>query len=183
MREHPALLSCPRSRGSEVVDGLGPGTVDGAELAARVIAQLAAGGVTVAVAESLTGGLLAAALTSVPGASVVVRGGVVAYSTDLKATLLGVDPSLLDRVGPVDPEVAAAMARGARTALTATFGVATTGEAGPDSATGHPVGTVHVAVSGPGGDEVESMVVGGDRAAVRGAAVVAALGLLDGVLA
>jgi nicotinamide-nucleotide amidase len=166
-----------------VAHDLRPAAADGAELAAEVIARLAAREVTVAVAESLTGGLLAAALTSVPGASVVVRGGVVAYSTDLKATLLGVDPGLLDRVGPVDPDVAAAMARGVRTALAASYGVATTGEAGPDSATGHPVGTVHVAVSGPGGDEVASVVVGGDRAAVRGAAVVAALGLLDGVLA
>lgn len=165
-----------------MADEATPGA-DGVGLAAEVIARLTASGATVAVAESLTGGLLCAALTSVPGASVVLRGGVVAYATDLKATLLGVDPTLLDRVGPVDPDVAAAMARGARSALAATFGVATTGEAGPDSATGQPVGTVHVAVSGPGGDEVASLVVGGDRAAVRGAAVAAALGLLDGVLA
>ena len=155
----------------------------GADLAALVVARLTAGGATVAVAESLTGGLLAAALTSVPGASAVVRGGVVAYATDLKAALLGVDAALLDRVGPVDSEVAAAMARGARRALSATYGLATTGEAGPDSASGQQVGTVHLAVSGPAGDEVASLVVDGDRAAVRDGAVAGALDLLGRLLA
>ena len=85
-----------------------------ADAAARVVAGLTAAGRTVAVAESLTGGAVVEALVAVPGASACVRGGVVAYATDLKASLLGVPTALLDAVGPVDPEVALAMARGVR---------------------------------------------------------------------
>jgi nicotinamide-nucleotide amidase len=140
---------------------------------------------TVAVAESLTGGLVAAALISVPGASAVVRGGVVAYMTDLKATLLDVDPELLERVGAVHPDVAAAMARGAAARLGATYGLATTGVAGPDPQDGRPVGEVWVAVDGPGLAWERSETVVGEmldaglgRAAIRAAAVQVALDLL-----
>ncbi len=104
---------------------------------------------TVAVAESLTGGLLIAALVGVPGASAVVRGGVVAYATDLKASVLGVDADLLALEGAVHPDVAVAMAHGVRTLLRADWGVATTGVAGPDQQDGRPVGEVHLAVVGP----------------------------------
>jgi nicotinamide-nucleotide amidase len=114
-------------------------------MAAQVVRLLAQRGRTVAVAESLTGGLVVAALVGVPGASAVVRGGVVAYMTDLKASLLGVDEALLARVGAVDPDVAAAMARGVGVRLGADYGLATTGVAGPDPQDGHPVGEVHVA--------------------------------------
>ena len=116
------------------------------QTAAQAVRLLTQQGRTVAVAESLTGGLVVAALVGVPGASKVVRGGVVAYMTDLKASLLGVDEALLARVGPVDPDVAAAMARGVAVRLGADYGVATTGVAGPDPQDGHPVGEVHVAV-------------------------------------
>ncbi len=116
--------------------------------AGAAIAALTARGQTIAVAESLTGGLVAAALTAVPGASAVVRGGVVAYATDLKAELLGVPADLLERYGAVHPEVAAAMAAGVRDRLRAGYGLATTGVAGPDPAEGKPVGTVYIAVAG-----------------------------------
>jgi nicotinamide-nucleotide amidase len=148
-------------------------------LAADVVASLAARRETLAVAESLTGGLVLAALTAVPGASAVVRGGVVAYATDLKATMLGVDPDLLAARGAVDPDVAAAMARGVRDGLSATWGLATTGVAGPDPQDGKPVGTVHVAVAGPGGEaRVRSPRLTGNRARVRAATVTIALQLL-----
>jgi nicotinamide-nucleotide amidase len=144
---------------------------------------LLARGETLAVAESLTGGLLGAALTEVPGVSATFRGGVVAYATELKAGLLGVDAALLARVGPVDPEVAARMAAGARERLRATYGLATTGVAGPDPQDGHPPGEVYVAVSGPGGELQQRLDLSGDRAAVRAGAVTGALRLLADVLA
>ncbi|MCU0302288.1 MAG: nicotinamide-nucleotide amidohydrolase family protein [Candidatus Nanopelagicales bacterium] len=146
-----------------------------AALAASIVAGQAASGGTVAVAESLTGGLVLAALTAVPGSSTVVRGGVVAYASDVKADVLGVDPTLLARTGAVDAEVALAMAEGVRDRLGATVGVGTTGEAGPDSASGQPVGTVHVAAVGPAGVVVRSLHLAGDRAAIRAASVHAAL--------
>ena len=98
--------------------------------AARVLGLLAARSTDLAVAESLTGGLLAATLVDVPGASTVFRGGVVAYATPAKHALLRVDADLLARVGPVDAEVARQMALGARAAFGAGVGVATTGVAG-----------------------------------------------------
>jgi nicotinamide-nucleotide amidase len=105
---------------------------------------------TLAVAESLTGGELCAALTSVAGASQVIRGGLVVYATDLKSSLAGVDSELLATRGAVDPAVAAQLAIGARDRLRATFGVGLTGVAGPDEQDGRPVGEVHCAVAGPG---------------------------------
>ncbi len=137
---------------------------------------------TVAVAESLTGGLLGAALTSTPGSSMTFRGGLVVYATDLKATVAGVPGPLLDAEGPVSAHVAAAMAAGARDRLAATYGLGVTGVAGPDPQDGHPVGTVYVAVAGPAGGEVQSLTLAGDRASVRAAAVAAALDLLLAVL-
>ena len=118
--------------------------------AADLVARLSAAGQTVAIAESLTGGLVAAALTDIPGASVVVRGGVLAYATDLKSQVLGVVESLLARAGAVDADVAEQMASGVRSLMGATYGLATTGVAGPDQVEGKPVGTVYVAVAGPG---------------------------------
>jgi nicotinamide-nucleotide amidase len=135
---------------------------------------------TIAVAESLTGGLLVAELVSVPGASAVVRGGVVAYATPLKHTLLGVDADLLAANGPVDPEVALQMAAGARTRLVvdgepADIGIATTGVAGPNQQDGHPVGEVWLGLaSGPslgGGTLARRLELGGDRAAIRAGTV------------
>ena len=162
--------------------GARPDALTGDELAGRVLGLLRERGATVAVAESLTGGLLGATLTSVPGASAAFRGGVVSYATDLKAALLGVDEALLAARGAVDPEVALQMATGVRTACRASYGVSTTGVAGPDPQDGSPVGTVHVAVAGPGGARGVAALFAGDRDEVRRAAVRAALTLLSDVL-
>ncbi|HET7397938.1 MAG TPA: CinA family protein [Intrasporangium sp.] len=141
------------------------------ETSGRIVRHLTGLGQTVACAESLTAGLVAAALADVPGASLVLRGAVVAYAADLKVALLGVDPGLLERVGTVDPAVAAAMASGARTRLGATWGLATTGVAGPGPAEGKPAGTVDIAVAGPAGIRTERLRLQGSRAHVRAAAV------------
>jgi len=147
-------------------------------VAADLVARLTARGQTVAVAESLTGGLVAAALTDVAGASRVVRGGVLAYATDLKAQVLGVDQGLLARVGAVDPDVAERMAAGVRSLMGATYGLATTGVAGPDQAEGKAVGTVYVAVAGPGSTTVKALRLSGDRREIRTQSVGAVLALL-----
>lgn len=146
--------------------------------AASVVSALKARGETVAVAESLTGGLLAATLVDVPGVSAVFRGGLVVYATDLKTRLAGVPADLLARCGAVDPDVAAALAGGARERCGADWGLGTTGVAGPDSQDGAAVGTVYVACAGPGGTVVRALALDGDRAAIRQTAVVAALDLL-----
>ncbi|MFF8827695.1 CinA family protein [Streptomyces sp. NPDC015131] len=140
--------------------------------AARALALLAERSQTVAVAESLTGGLVAAELTSVPGASASFLGSVTAYATALKRDLLGVDAALLERRGAVDPEVASQMAAGVRDRLGAAWGIATTGVAGPDPQDGQPVGTVYVAVCGPAGGphgagKVAALRLNGDRAEIR----------------
>jgi nicotinamide-nucleotide amidase len=150
----------------------------GTGLAAAVVALLAAAGATVATAESLTGGLVAGTLTEVAGSSVAVVGGAVTYSTQAKAEVLGVAGDHLARRGAVDPGTAAAMAAGARARFRTTYGVATTGVAGPDPAEGRPPGVVHVAVAGPSGTRVSSPRLRGDRETVRRSAVVHALDLL-----
>lgn len=145
---------------------------DPQESAARLVDRLAELGWTVAVAESLTGGLVVSSLVGVPGASRVLLGGIVAYDTALKRSLLGVDAALLEAHGAVHPRVARQMAKGVREALavdgrTADVGIATTGIAGPDSPDGQPVGTVHLAVSTPLGTRVDSLLLAGDRAGIR----------------
>jgi PncC family amidohydrolase len=147
-------------------------------LSQEAIDLLRARGDTIAVAESLTGGMLAAALTAIPGASAAFRGCVVAYATDLKAALLGVPAALLDRHGAVHPDVARAMADGARSRLGATVGAATTGVAGPDPQDGQPVGTVYIAVSAGGGTAVRSLALSGGRQQIREATVERSLDLL-----
>jgi nicotinamide-nucleotide amidase len=148
-------------------------------LAQRAVGLLAEQRLWLATAESLTGGLLAAALTDVPGASRVFRGGVVAYATDLKHELLGVDADLLRRVGAVDAEVAAQLAEGARRRLAADIAVATTGVAGPDPQDAHPPGTVFIALAAADGVRtLDASVSGaevGARAQVRRRTVEAAL--------
>lgn len=153
------------------------------QVVAALLDRLAAHGDSVAVAESLTGGLVLAALTDVPGASRVVRGGIVAYATDVKSRLVGVDRDLLERVGAVHPDVAGALAQGARARFDTTFGLGTTGVAGPDPQDGRPVGEVHVAVCGPDGVVVRSLSVdpAAGRRGVRAAAVAAAVALLAAV--
>ncbi len=151
------------------------------------------GGATVATAESLTGGLLGAALTSMPGSSATFRGGVVVYATETKSGLLDVPADLLHERGAVDPDVAIAMARGVRARFGATYGLATTGVAGPTEQDGKPVGTVFVALAGPDDDAsglgtgfgagfgaglVRALALRGDRGRIRRSTVVFALDLL-----
>jgi nicotinamide-nucleotide amidase len=147
-----------------------------ASLGPQVIAELVRSGRRIAVAESLTGGLLVAELISVPGASAAVLGGVVAYTTELKHSLLGVDSDLLREVGAVHPDVARQMAVGVRTALAvggrpAEIGIATTGVAGPGTQDGQPVGTVFVGFAI--GDEALAVQLHceGTRAEIRRAVV------------
>jgi nicotinamide-nucleotide amidase len=146
-------------------------------------------GQSVAVAESLTGGLACSALVDVPGASAVLRGGVVAYATPLKHQLLGVDDVLLAARGPVDPEVARQMALGVADRLGADWGIATTGVAGPDPQDGVPPGRVYVAVVGPGGTgraegagTVLELDLTGDRAQIRAKTAIRVVDLLVAVL-
>lgn len=148
----------------------------------RAVEALEGRGLTLGVAESLTGGLVTAAVTSVPGASEVLLGGIVAYATAAKAQLLGVDELLLSTATPVDPQVAEQMAEGARRAFGASVGVATTGEAGPDSATGKPVGTVHIAVCADWGTRIRSLHLSGDRAQIVAQSVAAAFEVIDELL-
>lgn len=151
---------------------------------AEILALLVRRSATLAVAESLTGGMIGAALTSVPGSSAAFRGGVLAYATDLKHRLLGVDAGLLAREGAVHPEVAAEMAVGVRTLTGATYGLAVTGVAGPEPQDGRPVGTVHIAVAGPDGRLWHrDLRLTGGREEIRGETVSRALELLGGVLA
>jgi nicotinamide-nucleotide amidase len=158
--------------------------------AAGVVATLVARASTVATAESLTGGLVCAELTSVPGSSAVVRGGVVAYAVAIKAGVLGVDPDVLERQGAVDPAVAVQMAVGVRRLLGSDYAVSTTGSAGPDPDPGGlltgPIapGRGFVAVAGPDVEVVAGFACEGqDREGVRRHAVEAALALLGRVLA
>jgi len=150
-------------------------------LEARLVARLAERGWTLALAESCTGGLVAQRVTSVPGASAIFLGGVVAYHNDAKRDVLGVPAATLDAVGAVSTETALAMAQGVRRLLHASLAAAITGIAGPGGGTdAKPVGLVFVAVSGPRGDQVERCLFSGDRGTVRAQAAEAALRLLLG---
>jgi nicotinamide-nucleotide amidase len=133
---------------------------------------------TVATAESLTGGLVAATVVEIPGVSAVFRGGLVVYATDLKARLAGVPEALLAERGPVDGDVAAALAEGVRDRCGADWGLSTTGVAGPDPQDGKPVGLVYVAVAGRAGCTVRELKLGGNREAIRTESVTAVLQLL-----
>lgn len=150
---------------------------------ADLIALLESKNLKLAIAESLTGGLLASELISVAGASKVVLGSVVAYQTGLKSTMLGVSAELLAQVGAVDPEVAVKMAEGIRSKMSQqlllntdqVLAVATTGVAGPDAQDGKPVGMVYIAVAGAKGDKVWEESFSGDRASIREQAVAKAI--------
>lgn len=128
-----------------------------------------------ATAESLTGGLVCAALTDVAGASDVVRGAVVAYATELKSSLLAVDSEVLSQYGAVHPSVAEAMAVEVRSRCGADWGIALTGVAGPDPQDGVAVGTIHLGFAGRVGARVVTRHLDGDRRAIRTAAVRVAL--------
>jgi nicotinamide-nucleotide amidase len=146
--------------------------------AAGVVHSLAQRHETLATVESLTGGLLSASIVEIAGVSGVYRGGLVVYATELKSELAGVPADLLAERGPVDPDVAAALAEGGRRRCGADWGLATTGVAGPEPQDGKPVGLVYVAVAGPNGGEVRQLDLDGGRDHVRSAAVIEALRLL-----
>lgn len=147
--------------------------------AVAVVAALARRGQTLATAESLTGGLIGAALTAVPGASAVYLGGVISYATGLKETLAGVPAEVLGTHGPVAGPTAAAMAAGVRLLAGADWAVAATGVAGPDPQDGHAPGEVWLGLAAPdAGPVAQHFAFAGGRDAVRAATVDAALALL-----
>jgi len=153
------------------------------DAATEVIERLVERGLTIAVAESLTGGQLVASLVDVPGASATVVGGVVAYNTAIKHSVLGVSAPLLAEKGAVDPEVARQMASGVRAALAvdgrpADVGIATTGVAGPDPQDGKPVGTVYLGLAMEGRVESHALTLSGSRSEIRTATVQHALATL-----
>ncbi len=146
------------------------------ELAGRLQLACLAGGLTVATAESCTGGLIAATLTDLPGSSGYVLGGIVSYSDVAKTGLLGVAPALVRSHGAVSAEVAAAMATGARARFGASLAVSVTGIAGPSGGTdAKPVGLTFIGLAGEAGTEVRQVTWAGDRAANRQASVAAAI--------
>ncbi|PMB97543.1 CinA family protein [Brevibacterium luteolum] len=147
---------------------------------AELVARLTDAGLTVATCESLTAGKLAAAIADAPGASAVLRGGLVTYASDLKTALAGVDADLLAASGAVHPQVAAQMATGAARACRADIALACTGVAGPDPQDGQPVGRVFTALLAPHmtAPEVVGHDFSGDRAAIRQATVEACLSQL-----
>jgi nicotinamide-nucleotide amidase len=151
---------------------------DGDTLPGVVHALLREARATVGVAESLTSGLLGAALTSVPGSSASFRGGLLVYATDLKASLAGVPADVLTQHGAVSAETARALAEGVRERTGATHGLALTGVAGPDEQEGKPAGTLFAAVAGRGGTGVRSVRLPGDRDRVRLLAVTVGMDLL-----
>ena len=147
-------------------------------LAAEVVAALHEAGASIAVAESLTGGRLCAALVDVPGASDVVLGGIVAYTAEAKTRVLGVDPVLLENVGTVDPSTAAAMALNVRRQFDSTYALATTGVAGPVPSEGKAVGTVYIALASANDIDVRRLTLDGDRDSIRNDTVLQCLSLL-----
>ena len=153
---------------------------DETTLAGAIVARLAERGLTLATAESCTGGAVADAIVAVAGASAVFRGAVVAYANEVKSALLDVPEETLERNGAVSEETAVAMASGARTRLGAGVVLATTGIAGPSGGTqGKPVGLVWFALAfGDGEIETRKLTFPGNRTDIRERATVAALGLL-----
>lgn len=153
----------------------------------RIADQVVSGaidrGLTVATAESLTAGMVAAVLADIPGASGMLQGGVVSYQNSVKADVLGVPKHLLDDVGAVDGRVAAAMAEGARRICGADVGVSTTGVAGPEPHGGKAVGSVFIGIATPNGSTAYSYSFEGSRPEIRSLACAAALDRVLEVLA
>ncbi len=152
------------------------------EDARALIADLTVRRQSVATAESLTAGLLAATLGGVPGASAVLRGGLITYIEDTKITLAGVAPQVLDAVGPVAAPTARALAVGTRQRCVATWGLGLTGVAGPEPHGGHSVGTVFLGLAGPVDTEVIELALGGSRWDIRLAAAREAISRLRAVV-
>lgn len=152
-------------------------------IAGEAVAAAVGRGVTVATAESLTAGMVTAMLADTPGASAMLRGGVVCYSNAVKRDVLRVPQELLDAVGSVDGGVAEAMAEGARTACGADLAVSTTGVAGPNGHDGKPVGTVFIGIATAQGATSYPYSFAGTRAEIRALACEAALERLQEALA
>jgi nicotinamide-nucleotide amidase len=176
---YAAFVSGVRARHGEMLF-----SEDGATIDDQVAELLAGSGQTVATAESCTGGMLAARLTDRPGSSAYVQGGLVVYSDEAKVRQAGVDPALIAAVGAVSPEVATALADGAREALGASIGIGITGIAGPGGGTEEkPVGTVCLSVTAADGRRLDRRLrMPGDRAAVRERSTTVAMHLLRRLL-
>lgn len=141
----------------------------------RIVAEAVAGQLTVATAESLTAGMVCSELASIPGASGMLMGAVVAYQNSVKESVLGVSSELLSRAGSVDPEVARRMAQGVRRLTGASLGVSTTGVAGPEPHDGQPVGTVYIGLADEYGAWCAQYSFLGNRSAIRRQAAAHAL--------
>ncbi len=156
---------------------------DDETLAGLAAAMLTAGGLTLSLAESCSGGLLSDLITDIPGSSKFYRGGLIAYNKELKTELLGVSRELLEREGETSAATALAMAEGAKKLFRTDFAVGITGVAGPDSdRAGNPAGLVYAAVDGPGGPESRQLNLGGSRRAVKERSAQIALDMLRKVL-
>lgn len=149
---------------------------------AELVAAAAAANITVATAESLTGGMVAATIVQIPGSSAMLQGGVIAYQNSVKERLLGVPAELLRDKGAVDPEVACAMALGVCEAAGARIGISTTGVAGPEPHQGKDVGHVYIGVAFDGEAQSYEYHFGGDREMIRIAATQEAISLLEQVV-
>lgn len=172
----PDLLDASSVSGTDgVLADLSGDGLDSMAFALQIVEKLTSKGHSVATAESLTAGLVSAAIADIPGASNCLSGGVTTYQTHTKASVLGVDEGRLQTSGPVDPDVALQMAAGVARLFGSTYGVATTGVAGPGPAEGHPAGTVYVAVWSPARSNAVLYHFEGDRASVRAQAAEAAL--------
>lgn len=152
------------------------------DAASGLVSAATDAGLTVATAESLTAGMVAATIAEVPGASAVLRGGLIVYATDLKASLAGVSREKLDEFGAVSPETAAALATGCADRCGADLGIGLTGVAGPDRQEGHPPGTVFVGLSRNKSVTVHRLSLNGDRARIRAAATLVGIDLARSAL-
>jgi len=152
-------------------------------LSTTIVESLKSTGETLSIAESLTGGALTSEIVSVPGASHILKGSIVAYSVEIKVHELSVSQDIIDKVGVVSEEVALAMADGVKARMNSTWSIASTGVAGPGPHHGIPAGTVWLAIVGPDTRETVRLALEGDRERVRRGAVESALGVFARILA
>ena len=152
-------------------------------LSTTIVESLKSTGETLSIAESLTGGALTSEIVSVPGASHILKGSIVAYSVEIKAHELSVSQEIIDKEGVVSEEVALAMADGVKARMNSTWSIASTGVAGPGPHHGNPAGTVWLAIVGPDTRETVKLALEGDRERVRRGAVESALGVFARILA
>ena len=151
-------------------------------LSSAIIESLKSKGESLSIAESITGGALTSEIVSVPGASHILKGSIVAYSVEIKMRELSVPQELIDRAGVVSEEVALAMADGIRARMNTTWSIASTGVAGPGPHQGIAAGTVWLAIVGPNTRETVKLALEGDRETVRRGAVESALGVFARIL-